>query len=187
MALVTMYVALLRGINVGKNNRIAMADLRRVVESLGHTDVATYSGSGNVVFRSDDQDDDSLGSAIEAAIAGELGAKPRVLVRSCSELAHTAAANPFGDELDPKKVHVVFLAEKPTKDQVKATKDAEREATAQGGRDRVELVGRAAYLHTPDGLGRSVLAGLLEKRAGAGTARNWATVTKLLEMCGERG
>lgn len=182
----TTYVALLRGINVGKSNRIAMADLRRVVESMGHTDVATYINSGNVVFESAQQDDDSLGAQLEAEIGAELGVNPRVLVRSCTELADVARSNPFPDEPDPKKVHVVFLEAPPGTSAVKATKDAEHEAAAKGSRDEVELIGRAAYLHTPDGLGRSVLAGLLEKRAGVtGTARNWATVTKLLAMCGE--
>lgn len=188
------YVALLRGINVGGRNKVAMADLKRVLDALGHTDVRTYVNSGNVVFQSAGRasatEGDRLAGVIEKAISSELGVSPAVLVRSAAELATTAAANPYHDESDPKKVHVVFLAGPPTVDEQAVAKAAEREAVEKGSRDEMTIMERAIYLHTPDGFGRSVLAELLSRRKrspmAAGTARNWSTVTKLLAMCNER-
>lgn len=180
----TIYVALLRGVNVGGKNRVAMPELRRVVESLGHEDVATYVNSGNVVFTSKKRDDDGLGRALQAAIRDQLGVDPSVLVRSAAELAKVVAANPFPAETDPKKLHAVFLPERAdgtARDQAQA---AQAQAEEQGSHDEVQLVDRVAYLRTTDGLGRSKLAVLLGRRVTKqGTARNWATVTKLLEMC----
>ncbi len=188
------YVALLRGINVGGRNKVAMADLKRVLDALGHTDVRTYVNSGNLVFeasgRASATEGDRLAGAIEQAISSELGVSPAVLVRSAAELATTAGANPYQDESDPKKVHVVFLAGPPTAAEQAVAKAAEREAADKGSRDELTIIKRAVYLHTPDGFGRSVLAELLSRRksspAATGTARNWSTVTKLLAMCNER-
>jgi uncharacterized protein (DUF1697 family) len=87
-------------------------------------------------------------------------------------------------------VHAVFLAEAPTPEQIAAVAETERQAAAKGGRDTAQYVGRVLFLHTPDGFGRSELAIQLARRAGpmsakgAGTARNWATVTRLLGLCG---
>ncbi|MFF5171511.1 DUF1697 domain-containing protein [Micromonospora sp. NPDC000089] len=81
------YVALLRGINVGATNRIAMPDLRRLVEGLGHGDVTTYLQSGNVVFTSVKRDAAKLAAGIERAIADELGLTVPVLVRDGAELS----------------------------------------------------------------------------------------------------
>ncbi|MFP5347661.1 MAG: DUF1697 domain-containing protein [Actinomycetes bacterium] len=188
----TTYVALLRGINVGGHNKVAMADLRRVVESLGHTNVATYVNSGNVVLDTDLDDarlDDgaALASQLEAAIERELDATPRVVVRSDAELGEVVRANPYADEPDPKKVHVVFLPEPPDEAALRAAKDRARELASKGSAERLEIVGRDVYLHTPAGLGRSELAGRVERWVGAGTARNWSTVTRLHAMCRERG
>jgi uncharacterized protein (DUF1697 family) len=182
----TTYVALLRGINVGGNNRVAMPDLRRVVGSLGYADVVTYINSGNVVFDAADEpdmDDATHARPIEAAVREELGVSCAVLVRSASEVAAVVDANPFSVETDPMKLHGVFLPA-PWDDATHADVQTARERAAEkGSRDEVELVGRVAYLWTPDGFGRSVLAPLLGRRATKdGTARNWATVTKLLEL-----
>jgi uncharacterized protein (DUF1697 family) len=186
---VPTHVALLRGINVGGHNRVAMADLRRVVASLGHTDVATYIQSGNVVLSTDETDTAALARAIERAIADALGVRPRVVVLSRDELARSVDDNPYPDEPNPKLVHAIFLSEDPGPDLVERVAAAQRQAARNGGRDTAELVGRTLFLHTPDGYGRSELAALLTRgdsgnSAGAtGTARNWATVTKLLAMC----
>ncbi|GAB2692295.1 DUF1697 domain-containing protein [Thalassiella azotivora] len=185
----TTYVALLRGINVGTANRVAMADLRRVVADAGGRDVVTYVNSGNVVLEHDEPDDAALGALLEAAVADALGVSPRVLVRSAAELDDVVAANPFPDEPDPKKVHAVFLPGPLEDAAVASAREAQEAAAQRGSRDRVEVVGRVSYLHTPDGLGRSILADLLSRRAGpsaVGTARNWSTVTRLQRLCAER-
>jgi uncharacterized protein (DUF1697 family) len=184
------YVALLRGINVGGRNRVAMADLREVVQSLGHTDVATYIQSGNVVFASPDTDDDALADALEQAIAGRLGVKPAVVVVSQAELAQVIAGNPFPGEDNPKYVHAVFRRAAPGPDALAAITAAHQRATDKGCRDEYVVTDRTLYLHTPDGLGRSEFAAQLAKPAGKigqGTARNWATVMKLMAMLDAAG
>jgi uncharacterized protein (DUF1697 family) len=182
---VTTYVALLRGINVGGRNKVAMADLRSVVVDLGHSDVATYINSGNVVLTSDRTDEERLGSELADAVRDRLGpAAPAVLVRPATELEQVVAANPYPGEPAPKKVHAVFLPAPPDDDARQALRTALARAADRGSRDEAQVVARVLYLHTPDGLGRSVLADLLSRGVTrSGTARNWATVTKLLEMC----
>jgi uncharacterized protein (DUF1697 family) len=187
------HVALLRGINLAGRNRVAMADLREIMTSLGHTDVATYIQSGNVVFSTDQTDRGALAAAIEKAIAQRLDVAPRVVVLSAGDLAQVVQDNPHPDEPNPRMVHAVFLDAKPTPEMVAMVAEAQDKAAAKGGRDTATFIGRTLFLHTPDGYGRSELAVLLGRSRGplsprgAGTARNWATVTKLLEMCQPRG
>lgn len=184
------YVALLRGINVGGRNKVAMADLREVVASLGHSEVATYIQSGNIVFNTAESSTSALAADLERAIEKALGVSPRVVVLSRDELANVIDANPYPDEPNPKTVHAIFLAEAPAPEIADRIADVERRAARKGsGQDRVTLIGRTLYLHTPDGFGRSELAALLLRGDGksigaSATARNWATVTKLLELCG---
>jgi uncharacterized protein (DUF1697 family) len=183
------HVALLRGINLAGHNRVAMADLREIMTSLGYTDVATYIQSGNVVFSTGQTDHLALAAAIEKAIAQRLDVAPRVVVLSAAELAQVMRDNPHPGEPNPKMVHAVFLDAEPAPEMVTAVAEAQDKAAAKGARDTAQFVGRTLYLHTPDGYGRSELAALLARASGplfprgAGTARNWATVTKLHEMC----
>lgn len=176
------HVALLRGINLGPHKRVAMPALRALAEELGHTDVATYIASGNVVFTANDA---SPGPGLERAIADELGVECRVVVLTCAELARAVAGNPYPDEPDPKRVHAFFLTDEPGAAAREHVARAQERAAAKGSRDEATIVGRVLYLHTPDGFGRSELAADLSRaRSPApGTARNWATVTKLLAMC----
>ncbi len=185
------HVALLRGINLGGRNKVAMADLRQVVISLGHADVATYIQSGNVVFSSQEADTTALAQALEEAIAAELGVRVRVVVLSREELAQAMRDNPYSDEPNQKAVHAVFLSGTPGPEVAESLADARRRAEQkqQGHRDSAQVVGRTIFLHTPDGFGRSELAALIVSGSRGrssdlvGTARNWATVTKLLAMC----
>jgi uncharacterized protein (DUF1697 family) len=178
------YVALLRGINVGGRNKVAMADLRQVAESLGHTEVVTYIQSGNIIFTSPDSRANDLADALEQAIAERLGVQPAVVVLSAPELAQVIADNPFPDEPSPKCLHAVFRREEMGPDAVAAVAEAQQRAGAKGSPDEAVVVGRTLFLHTPDGLGRSELAAQLARSAAqaAGTARNWATVTRLMTM-----
>lgn len=206
------HVALLRGINVGGRNRVAMADLRQLLTSLGHTDVSTYIQSGNVVFTAAGvRATAALAAELERAIADRLGVAPRVVVRTRKELAAVVRDNPYPDEPNPKAVHAVFLTGEPGPELAGAIAEAGRRATElgscdsrpgrydrrlrsatpAGGRDTARLVGRTLFLHTPDGFGRSKLAELLIAHTSgngpgrvAGTARNWATVLKLVALCG---
>ena len=184
------HVALLRGINVGGRNKVAMADLREIMASLGHTDVATYIQSGNVVFSTDEQDTATLAAAVEKAVEDRVGVRSAVLVLTRAELARIARDNPYPDEPNAKLVHVVFLPAEPAPEMVASVAAAQDTAAQKGSRDTAQYAGRALFLHTPDGFGRSELAALLSRAGrpmsaqGAGTARNMATVGKLLDMCG---
>jgi uncharacterized protein (DUF1697 family) len=180
------HVALLRGINLGPHKRVAMPALRTLVESLGHTDVATYIASGNVVFTASGPDAE-LAGGLEKAIEAELGVSCRVVVLTSAELAKAVADNPYPDEPNPKLVHAFFLTGKASAEARTHVAQAQERAAAKGSRDEAAIVGQVLYLHTPDGFGRSELAAELSKggkrNAAEGTARNWATVTKLLAMC----
>jgi uncharacterized protein (DUF1697 family) len=180
------HVALLRGINVGGANRVAMADLRALVESLGHTEVKTYINSGNVVFTSEEPDSAAVAAALEARIADTLGLTLAVVVLDRAEFAVVVENNPYADEPDPKKVHAVFRSFEMGDDDAAAVAAAQEKAAAKGSKDTGTVRGRVLYLHTPDGLGRSELAVQLNKLPkntdGGGTARNWATVRKLEAM-----
>jgi uncharacterized protein (DUF1697 family) len=187
---VRTHIALLRGINVGGRNKVAMADLRRVVSDIGHTEVATYIQSGNVAFAAADSAIESrqLAGDLERAIAGELAVRPAVVVASRAELEQVVAANPFGDEPNPKAVHAVFLPEVPGPEEVAAVALAVERARAKRSRDEAVVTGKALYLWTPDGFGRSELAvelnrgGARRTPAPLGTARNWATVLALVQL-----
>jgi uncharacterized protein (DUF1697 family) len=187
---VVTHVGLLRGINLGGHNKVAMADLRDAVTSLGHEDVATYIQSGNVVFTASETDNAKLAAALEAAIGERTGVWCRVLVLSRADLAQVARDNPYQDEPNLRAVHVVFLPAKPTPDMAASVAEAQAQVARKGSRDTARYVGEALFVHTPDGFGRSELATLLTRagrplsKQGAGTARNAATVRKLLDMCG---
>ena len=185
------HVALLRGINVGGKNKVAMADLRALVTELGHTDVSTYIQSGNVLFSAaPDGDCAAMAVVMAEAIAARLGVSSPVVVVSADELAGILAANPFPDEPDPKRVHAVVLSEPPGPDLSAKLDAALAQSTAKGARDELTAVGRTLYLHTPDGFGNSDLSATvmrivsMPKAGTTGTARNWATMTKLLELSG---
>jgi uncharacterized protein (DUF1697 family) len=183
------HVALLRGINLGGHKKVAMADLRELVSSLGHADVATYIQSGNVVFSTDQSDNAKLAAALEQAIAAALGVTSRVVVLSRDELAQVSRDNPYPDEPNHRAVHAIFLSGQPGSEVAARVATAQQRAAERGSRDTAEVIGRTIYLHTPDGYGRSDLAAELVKLGQkktddvSGTARNWATVTKLLSMC----
>lgn len=173
------YVALLRGINVGGNRKISMADLRDLVSSLGHADVSTYIQSGNVLFTGPEQDTSSLGQRIERKIASELGQDVTVIVRTRAELDTVIDGNPFQQAVtNPTTLHVVFLSEPP---------DSERLAAIDARLfepDRFQVRDRAIYLWLPNGFQRTKLTNdLWERRLRLrATTRNWNTVTKLLAL-----
>ncbi|HKB29445.1 MAG TPA: DUF1697 domain-containing protein [Streptosporangiaceae bacterium] len=183
------HVALLRGINVGGHNKVTMADLREVATGLGHTEVTTYIQSGNVLFTTTETDTAALAATFEEAIAANLGVRARVVVLSREDLARAIGDNPYPGETNPKLIHATFLSEDPGPGMVGGVAAAQRQAQQKGGRDTAQVVGRTLFLHTPDGYGRSELAAQLVRMGNpegpgmAGTARNWATVIKLLALC----
>ena len=171
-------IALLRGINLGARNRVSMPELRELLEGLGHEDVRTLLQSGNVVLTSDEAGE-QLERGLEKAIAGELGVESRVIVRTVRELAAVVGRNPLADVADdPKRYQVSFLSDK-----LAPVVKKELEA-ADVAPERVAVHGREIYAWHPGGIQRSPLVKLLtDRKLGVtATARNWSTVTKLLEL-----
>ena len=176
----TTYVALLRGVNVGGRNRLAMADLRAILESLGHAHVRTYIQSGNAIFTSDAPGGAGAETALRArSVPGSpivSGSRIDVIVRSRDDLAEALAAVPFR-AADPKRLLVAFLAETPSADARRALE------LIEAAPESARVIGRTAYLDLPDGVGRSVLAPQFERRLKVrATARNLDTVRTLLAM-----
>jgi uncharacterized protein (DUF1697 family) len=172
------WIAFFRGINVGGNNKLPMKELAALLAGEGLSDVATYIQSGNAVFRSARATAASLEKRIGAAVAKQHGFQPRVLVLSVAELEQAIAANPFpqADE-DPKRLHLFFLAQKPSSAKLDALEKLKADSEA------FALIDKVFYLYTPEGFGVSKLAERAEKHLGVdATARNWRTVGKVLEM-----
>jgi uncharacterized protein (DUF1697 family) len=171
-------IVLLRGVNVGGSRRLPMAALRELLTGLGYEDVATYLQSGNVVLTSDLAPDE-LARRLQTAIADGLGVDPQVVVRTRAELAAVVDGNPLsGVEIDPKRFQVSFLSAAPDAEVVRALE------AADVAPERVAIRGREVYAWHPEGVQNSPLAKLLtDRRLGViATARNWNTVTKLLEL-----
>jgi len=184
------HVALLRGINVLGRNKVSMAELRQVVASLGHGDVATYIQSGNVLFTAAKPDANStaLADDLEITIADRLGVRPAVVVLARRELTHVVRDNPFRDEDDHRLLHAVFLREAPRPNGVASVAAAVERARRKESRDDARVIGRTLYLWTPDGFARSILRSELSRGGQhrtpmqAGTARNWGTVNTLVSL-----
>jgi uncharacterized protein (DUF1697 family) len=177
----TAYVALLRGINVGRNKQVSMADLRDVVESVGHGDVRTHLRSGNIIFTSKSRNGQAIATELERHLEDRLGLSSRVIVRSRAQLEAIVRNNPLPDATTmPAKLHVVFLEEKPPAAAVRAF-DPDRFKP-----DEVHFAGREIYAWYPNGFATSKLNDTAWKSLGVmATARNWNTVTKLLALVTE--
>jgi uncharacterized protein (DUF1697 family) len=175
---VPRHIALLRGVNLARNRRVKMADLRDALARNGYEDARTFLQSGNVVLTSRAKPE-RLQRELERLIAGELGIETSVVVRTRDELADVIARDPFGDAIaTPKWYQVTFLAAEPDPE------FARELAAADVAPEQVVVSGREIYAWHPEGLQRSPLAKLLsDKRLGPGaTARNWNTVLGLLEL-----
>jgi uncharacterized protein (DUF1697 family) len=175
------HILLLRGINLAARNRIAMADLRGVLEDAGFDDVRTYLQSGNVVLSSGAQADDTA-RTIERLIAQNFELDVPVIARSRAQLGKIIERNPLkAVASNPKRYQVSFLETKPTREVVRRVEEA---AVAH---EQVVAIGREIYAWHPDGIGRSRLWTLLAgQRLGiTATARNWTTVTNLLSLAQE--
>ena len=172
------WVLLFRGINVGGNNLLPMKALVSILQNLGFDDVNTYIQSGNVVFRASKSPAKNIVSKIAVAIERDFGFSPQITLLSVADLHGIVAKNPFvADAAEPKFLHCFFLSEVPGDPDVKGL-------DAILGKDEVYLLTeKALYLHAPQGIGRSKFAQRAEKLIGvSGTARNWRTVSKIVEM-----
>ena len=172
-----VYVAMLRGINLGAKRRLAMADLRELLEGLGYDDVRTHLQSGNVVLRTSGSAV-ALKRKIEAALATHCGFDVEVVVRTKAQLDKVIAQNPFKDEAsDNARYLVVFLEKAPPAAWRRSIDAGDYEP------DEVAVHGKEIYLWLPKGVHDSKLAReATGKGVGVATARNWNVVTKLAEL-----
>lgn len=168
-------IALLRGINVGRAKRVAMADLRAVVEGLGYSDVRTVLNSGNVVFSAPGETADRAAHRIEAALPGALGVASKVTALTAETLAAIVAENPLKVGAgSPSRLLVVFLNKASDRSRLDSLVDHD------WAPDILGLGPRAAYLWCPQGFLVSRLAESAGRALGpAATTRNWGTVMKL--------
>ncbi len=174
------YAALLRGVNLGSTRKVAMADLRRVLESSGLEEVETYLRSGNVVFDSKENDRSLLLDRLEGLLAAEFGFDIPMVVVTAEELSRVVDANPYAGPAaaDPTKVHVTFLEPMPAP-------TAWRDVKAQNfGEERFEVGETWIYLHLPNGMGRASLPAALDRAIGdaVATTRNWRTVLRVAQF-----
>ena len=176
----TACIALLRGINVGGRNQVAMSDLRDLLAGLGFVAPRSLLQNGNLVFRSDREPGVELEHLLEEATAERLDLRTDFFIRTADEWAGVIAHNPFRAqaERDPNHLVVMFLKHAPSQTAVAALR------AAVTGPELVRADGRQAYITYPAGIGRSRLTTtLIEAKLGArGTVRNWNTVLKLAAL-----
>jgi len=176
----TVYLALLRGINVGGHATVAMTDLRGLLADLGFADVRSLLQTGNLVFRGEQSAAAEIERRLELEAARRLDLHTDFMVRSAEELTGVIDDNPFPDLAahDPAHLVVMFLKHAPGDAAVAALR------AAITGRETVSSGGRHAYISYPDGIGRSRLTNtLIEAKLGTrGTGRNWNTVRKLAAL-----
>ena len=170
-------IALLRGINVG-GKVLKMADLKSAVAELGFTDIATYLQSGNMVFQAPPAANSELSARIVEAIRVHARMDLAVMVRSSDEWRQIVERNPFPQASEaPRTVHAFILDATPEQARLDAL------AAKDVGREDWRIVNGTLYLHTPDGFGKSVLAGSIERILKVPmTARNWNTVLALRDL-----
>ncbi len=175
------FVALLRGINVGGHNLVAMSDLRDLLGDLGFVSAKPLLQSGNLVFTSDRGTGAGLERRLEKETAKRLSVSVDYVVRSAEEWEKIVARNPFPKQAndDPSHLLVMFLKTAPPVERVDALRASIR------GPEVLRSDGKQLYVVYPDGVGRSKLTGtLIERKLGSrGTARNWNTVLKLAALC----
>ena len=173
-------ISLLRAVNVGPNDRMKMDKLRAVYASAGLRDPQTYVQSGNVVFRHSGSLA-GLSARIEDAIAAAFGFRPPVILRTLDEWRAVIDANPFTNPFEPSKLLVTFLASDPGEEARKRVREI------PVAPEELRIQGREIYIYYPNGAGRSKLPVAAIDRAlkTPGTARNWNSVLKILEMARE--
>jgi uncharacterized protein (DUF1697 family) len=176
-----LHVALLRGINVGGHNKIAMSELRDLFSDLGFAGVQSLLQSGNVVFESPRLTGAELEGVLEKETAQRLGVSVDYVVRTSKEWQSIVAANPFPRKARDDPSHLVVMCLK----SAVVAKHVDALRGAIQGRETVRGDGKQLYIVYPDGIGTSKFtAALIERTLGIrGTARNWNTVLKLANLC----
>lgn len=179
----TIYIALLRGINVGGKNKIKMDELRKAMESIGFSRVQTYIQSGNVLFESKEKAE-TLQTQIEQEIERVFGFSINVVVRTDKELARIIEGCPFSEEAiteaelssEGESLYVGLLQDVPLQDGIN------RLHAYKSENEEYHLEGREIYLLFRKSIRNSKLANNLQKLGVPATVRNWKTINKLQAM-----
>ena len=178
------YISMLRGINLGSHNKIPMAKLRSLYESLGCVNVQTYIQSGNVVFDSLETDRAQLAESIKAKISEVFGYSVPVFIVDAKDLEQVIQSNPFLTQRneDPTKLHITFLQHLVSDEVV------HHFVGPKSGNDEFIIDKQVVYIFCPDGYGRTKLTNNLfeQKLKVPATTRNWNTVNALYQMTVER-
>lgn len=168
-----VFVALLRGINVGGKNILKMKELASLLEDNACRDVKTYIQSGNVVFEREEAPEN-----LDEIIEQEFGFRPSVFVVTSETFLQAVEANPYSADKG-NQLHLYFCLSEPTP-------DVERLESLRIESERFTILNNVLYLHAPDGIGRSKLAAKIESCMGVPTtARNLNTINKLVKMIEE--
>ncbi len=174
------FVVLLRGVNVGKGNRLPMADFKALLEGLGFSNVKTLLNSGNAVFSSSARSSAKLAASIAVEVQSKFGISTPVVVKSAAEFSTIVRGNPMvPPEADYSRFLVAFAADAAALESLKPLAALAQEP------ERLLVTHCAAYLHCPGGLLESKVGeAMLGKPGRAVTTRNWATVLKLSALLG---
>lgn len=180
---VETFITMLRGVNMTGHNTIKMTRLADMFRQLGYADAETYIQSGNIVFSCQNRNIDYVSSEIRKAILSEFNLNIAVITRTSDEMRKIILANPYLQEpnFDPSKMAVLFLETKPSEEQILKVADIDYPP------DKFQIKGCEIYIYCPNGFGKTKLyTNFFEaKMKVIGTARNWNTVNKLLEMAGK--
>ena len=167
------------------HNSLKMTELASLYRDLGFIDPETYIQSGNVIFAADKKIKvQDIARSVEAAIHKEFGYDIPVMIRTITEMGSILSSNPFLTEVnfDPAKMAVIFLHETPSESQIEKVADVDYPP------DKFRIIGNEIYTYCPDGFGRTkIYTNFFEKKMKVtGTARNWKTITALLNLAGKR-
>ena len=178
-----LYIALFRGINIGRTRSLPMRELVELLAGLGMQNIRTYIQSGNVIFETAEGDRAQLAQRISGVVQDSRGFSPEVLLLEPADLENAIASNPYPEaEHFHRTLHVFFLADVPP------NPDLKKLESLRQGNEGFALKGRLFYLHTPDGVGRSKLAAGIERALGVpATGRNWQTVSRLMALVSSSG
>lgn len=173
----TTYVALLRGVNVGGRNKLPMKELADIFTAAGCDSVRTYIQSGNVIFRADTRLAAELPSIVSARIDEHFGHKPKIILRSAEELGEIIHGNPFL-RADEVTMYIMFLADTPTPEAIQKL-DPDRSPP-----DRFKVRGANVYMWLKNSVADTKLTNAYfdTKLATIGTGRNWRTVQMVYEL-----
>ncbi|MBB3128027.1 uncharacterized protein (DUF1697 family) [Paenibacillus rhizosphaerae] len=173
----TVYIALLRGINVGGHNLVKMTELKKMFENMGFHHVKTYIQSGNVLFKSDEEPH-RLKSKIEQFLEKAIGKPVSVALKSAEDMQQIIARCPFDASavVEGESIHVSLLTEQPSQEGL------DKLAAFDKGGDDYHIDVDVVYLMLRQSIRDSKLAANLSKLGVPATARNWNTMNKLNEL-----